>query len=39
MQKVVLIESRLKESRDAHCHNVHFIGDCSDDSDDIINNF
>jgi hypothetical protein len=37
MQKAVSIESRLKEFRDAykfHCHNVHFDGDCSDDSDD-----
>ena len=34
MQKAVLIESRLKESRDAyksHRQNVHVIDDCSDD--------
>jgi hypothetical protein len=37
MQKAVSAESRLKESRDAykfHRHNVHFISDYSDDSDD-----
>ena len=37
LQKAVSVESRLKESRDAyksHRHNVHFVGDCSDDSDD-----
>jgi len=37
MQKAVSIESRFKESRDAyksHRQNVHFVGDCSDDSDD-----
>ena len=37
LQKAVLIESRLKESRDAYKsnrQNVHFVGDCSDDSDD-----
>ena len=37
MQKTVSIESRFKESRDAyksHRQNVHFVGDCSDDSDD-----
>ena len=42
MQKAVSIESCLKESRDAyksHCRNVHFVIDCSDDSDDIIKNF
>ena len=42
MQKAVSIESCLKESRDAynsHRQNIHFVGDCSDDSDDIIKNF
>ena len=37
MQKVVSIESRLKESRDAyksHHQGVHIIDDCSDYSDD-----
>jgi hypothetical protein len=37
MQKAVLVESHLKESCDAyksHRYNMHFIGDCSDDSDD-----
>jgi hypothetical protein len=37
MQKVVSAESCLKESRDAyksHRHNVHFVGDYSNDSDD-----
>ena len=35
-QKAVSVESRLKESRDAYKsnrQNVHFVGDCSDDSD------
>ena len=37
LQKAVLVESRLKESRDSyksHRQNVYFVGDCSDDSDD-----
>ena len=37
MQKAVSIESHFKESRDAyksHHQNVHFVGDCFDDSDD-----
>jgi hypothetical protein len=36
-KKPVLAESCLKESRDAyksHRHNVHFVGDYSDDSND-----
>ena len=37
LQKVVSVESRLKESRDAYKsnhQNVHFVGDCSNESDD-----